>query len=408
MTSVEENTRAVQSWTDDFDVLDPQYTLEPDRVWRGLRESCPVAHTERYGSTWMPVEYADLTAIAHDIDHFSSLDIAVITAGREVDPLTTTMLKAPPITSDPPEHTAARRLLLPAFSPGAVDALIPVTRKLANELIDRFIGGSEADAAVDYAQHIPVRIIAEMLGVPTEDEAIFTGWAVTVIQQGFTNVQGAIAAVTELIDYFRRRIADRLAVPEGSRPDDVLTLLVESRIDGEPLSDHHLVGSCFLLLLAGIDTTWSGIGSSLWHLATHPDDQQRLRDDPGLMDTAVEEFLRFYSPVTMARYVAEDVEYKGCPMTVGDKVILTFPAANRDPAVFDRADEFVIDRAKNRHLAFGAGIHRCLGSNLARMEMRVALETWLARVPTFELADADAVVWTGGQVRGPRRVPVRW
>jgi len=156
-----------------------------------------------------------------------------------------------------------------------------------------------------------------------------------------------------------------------------------------------------------VDTTWSGIGSSLWHLATHPDDRRRLVEEPELIPSAVEEFLRAYSPVTMARIVAEDTEHNGCPMKAGDRVLMAFPAANRDPAHFDRPDEVIIDREHNRHVAFGAGIHRCVGSNLARMEMRVAIEEFLARIPDFELkADAE-VNWAGGQVRGPRNVPVR-
>ncbi len=197
-------------------------------------------------------------------------------------------------------------------------------------------------------------------------------------------------------------------MPEGERPDDLLTMLIETEVEGEPLDDMHLLGTCFLLLVAGIDTTWSSIGSSLWHLATHPEDQQRLRDDPSLMPVAVEEFLRVYSPVTMARYVTKDVDYNGCPMKEGDKVLMAFPAGNRDPEMFEDSDEFVIDRAKNRHFAFGSGIHRCLGSNLARMEVRVAVETFLERVPTFTLADPDKVTWTGGQVRGPRCVPIKF
>ena len=163
-----------------------------------------------------------------------------------------------------------------------------------------------------------------------------------------------------------------------------------------------------MLLIAGIDTTWSGIGSSLWHLATNPQDQARLRADPSLIDTAVEEMLRMYSPVNMGREVIADIEVAGCPMKAGDKVIMAFPAGNRDPAHFDNPDDFIIDRQHNRHFAFGSGIHRCLGSNLARMELRVAIEAWLERIPPYELVDPDLVTWTGGQVRGPRTVPVRW
>jgi cytochrome P450 len=397
-------------WATDFDILDPRYILDPASIWSQLRGTCPIAQTERYGRTWMPVDYDDLAKIAHDVERFSSRDIAVITPNRELNPLQPIMLEAPPITSDPPVHTWARRLLLPAFGPSAIEAVTPVTRGLANELIDRVIADGHADAATDYAQHIPVRVIAQMLGIPPDDEAIFTRWAVTILQEGFTNIDKATDSIMELITYFGERSAERRAIPVDERPDDLLTLLIQAEVDGEPLTDRHVIGSCFLLLLAGIDTTWSAIGSSIWHLATHPQDQARLRAEPELMTTAVEEFLRFYSPVTMARYVTEDTEFNGCPMRMGDKVLMTFPAGNRDPDLFERADEFVIDRTRNRHFAFGSGIHRCLGSNLARMELRVAIEEWLRRVPTFELADIDAndVAWTGGQVRGPRRLPVRW
>jgi cytochrome P450 len=162
-----------------------------------------------------------------------------------------------------------------------------------------------------------------------------------------------------------------------------------------------------LLLIAGIDTTWSAIGASFWHLAQSPADRRRLVDDPDVLPFAVEEFLRFYAPVTMARIVKEPVEVGG--QTLGDRdwVLLPFPSANRDPEAFDRADEFVIDRARNRHLAFGLGIHRCLGSNLARLELTVALDEWMKRIPDFELADPSAVRWSTGQVRGPRELPLR-
>jgi hypothetical protein len=407
MTTTEPSSE-VQDWATDFDILDPDYVADPATVWGELRDRCPIAHTDRYGSTWLPTRYDDVAAIAHDVERFSSRDIGVITPGRELNPEAMTMLIAPPITSDPPVHTWARRMLLPRFSPKVIDELTPITHGLADDLIDDFIDAGCADAAVDYAQHIPVRVIARMLGVPLEDESTFTGWAVTILQNGFQNIQGATAAVMEVIQYFKAKLDERERVPEGERPDDLITMLVEARHDGDPLDDPHRIGSCFLLLLAGIDTTWSSIGSSLYHLASHPDDQQRLRDEPGLMSSAVEELLRFYSPVTMARYVAEDTEFAGCPMKKGDKVLMAFPAGNRDPEHFDRPDEFIIDRARNRHFAFGSGIHRCLGSNLARMELRVAIERFLDRIPTFELVDPDAVSWSGGQVRGPRRVPVRW
>jgi len=398
----------IEGWATDFDILAPGYVAEPAPVWTALRERCPIAHTNRYGATWLPTRFDDLRDIAHDVDRFSSRDIAVITAGRELNPEAAMMLVAPPITSDPPMHTWARRMLLPRFSPGAIDQLAPITHELTDELIDGFVDAGHADAAGDYAQHIPVRVIARMLGVPLEDEATFTRWAVTILQNGFQNIEGAADAVREVIEYFGSRLVERERMRPEDRPDDLITMLIDARHDGDPLDERHRIGSCFLLLLAGIDTTWSSIGSSLYHLAIHPDDQQRLRDEPQLMASAIEEFLRFYSPVTMARYVTEDTEFAGCPMKRGDKILMAFPAGNRDPEHFDEPDEFVIDRRRNRHFAFGSGIHRCLGSNLARMELRVALERFLERIPTFELADKGAVTWSGGQVRGPRYVPVRW
>jgi cytochrome P450 len=144
----------------------------------------------------------------------------------------------------------------------------------------------------------------------------------------------------------------------------------------------------------------------MWHLALHPDDRHRLATEPDLMPTAVEELLRAYAPVTMARRLVEDQQYQGCPMKAGERVLMNFPAANRDPSVFPDADRVVLDRQQNRHLAFGAGIHRCAGSNLARMELRVAIEEWLARIPEFEVVDPSLVTWAGGQVRGPRSIPV--
>jgi len=167
-----------------------------------------------------------------------------------------------------------------------------------------------------------------------------------------------------------------------------------------------VLGTCQLLIIAGIDTTWSSIGSALWHLAQHPDDRRRLAADPSLIPTAVEELLRAYSPVTMARIVREPIDVGGVHMEAGDRVLMSFPAANRDPAAFDDADQVILDRERNRHIAFGVGIHRCAGSNLARMEMRVALEEWLARIPEFSLEDPAAVTWAAGQVRGPRSIPV--
>jgi hypothetical protein len=202
---------------------------------------------------------------------------------------------------------------------------------------------------------------------------------------------------------FAAEVADRRANPK----DDLITALCQTEHEGEPLPDEVVVGMCNLQLVAGIDTTWSSIGSALWHFAGHGDDRRRMADaDDGLWDTAIEELLRFYAPVTMARNAGEDVEYGGVTFRKGDKILMNFPGANHDPDHFEYAHEVHLDRQRNRHVAFGIGIHRCAGSNLARMEMQVALKTWFERIPEFTLSDPDAVTWAGGQVRGPRIMPV--
>jgi hypothetical protein len=275
-----------------------------------------------------------------------------------------------------------------------------MTRDLCVRSIERFIESGSADAAADYAQQIPVRVIAMILGVPEEMSDTFTMWVRDLLE--FADDPERVARGQEgLGNYLIAEVASRRNEPG----DDLISELIGTTHDGEPLEDGIILGIVALVLIAGIDTTWSAIGSSLWHLATHPDDAATLVARPELLDTAVEEFLRAYSPVTMARVVTEDTEFKGCPMRKGDKLLMNFPAANRDPEAFDRADEVVLDRAINRHLAFGLGIHRCAGSNLARMELKVALEEWLQRIPTFHVAHGD-VEWAGGQVRGPRRLPV--
>ncbi len=229
----------------------------------------------------------------------------------------------------------------------------------------------------------------------------FTGWVRDVLE--FADDEERRNAGRDAIAVY---LMEKMEERRGDPGDDLISVLLHTEVEGAPIPDIHVLGMAALTLIAGVDTTWSGIGSAMWHLATHDDDRRRLAAEPGLMLTAVEELLRAYSPVTMARIVAADVEVEGCPMKAGDRVLMSFPAANRDPAAFDRPDEVLLDREVNRHLAFGVGIHRCAGSNLARMELRVALETWLARIPEFHLEEGAEVTWAGGQVRGPRKLPV--
>ena len=399
----------VSDWATDYDIFDPEYVRDPTPVWKDLRGRCPVAHTERHGGSWLPTRYEDLQAMVKMVPALSSRSVTVVPPPPEMREQLVTEAKqygseSPPITSDPPEHKAFRRLILPFFSPHAVEAHIPHTRALCNSLIDGFIADGEADAASDYAQQITPRVIAHVIGIDPDRADDFVEWVRGLLELGQTQPELRIKYRAIIREFFAEMVAERRANPK----DDAISKLIAAEIDGEKLSDYTVVGICVLLLVAGIDTTWSSISSSLWHFAGNPEDRARMYREPELLPTAVEELLRFYSPVTMARKVTEPVRVNGAEMQPGDKALLNFPGANRDPEAFDKPEEVMLDRKRNRHIAFGAGIHRCAGSNLARMEMQVALQVWFDRLRDFELSDSDAVVWAGGQVRGPRVVPVRF
>lgn len=394
----------VADWATDFDHVDPGYAARAPEIWDELRQECPVAHSDRYGGTWLPVRHTDVCAIAKDTDTFSSNGVVVHDGRPEIPP---PVGFAPPITSDPPFHRIAREFLLPAFAPKPIEAKREATRETCRELLDDLLADVEAgradivDAALGYTQHIPVRVIADMLGVPRSDGDQFRVFIRRIMEQPGSEQK---VEYEDSIDFY----LDTLIAARSEQPQhDLISHMTHATIEGHRLEHEHIRGTCGLLIIAGVDTTWSAIGASLWHMAQHPEDRRRWIEDRDVRPFAVEEFLRFYAPVTMARIVATDTEFAGRSMRADDWLLLPFPAANRDPEAFDDAGEFVIDRMRNRHVAFGLGIHRCLGSNLARMELTVALEEWMARVPDFELADPAGVRWSTGQIRGPRELPVR-
>lgn len=391
----------VTDWETDFDPFDPEYAADPYAIWKDLREGgCPVAHTDRFHGVYLPTKHEDISAIAHDTENFSSRSVLI----SEVAVEDLGSVSTPPITSDPPEHQAHRRALLPAFSPREIEKWTEITRDICRGLLDEFAESGSCDGSEDYAKHIPVKVIARMIGIPESDGDMFRRWVHELVEVGPTDLDVARRSTREVFDYFQVIIDDHRENPR----DDIVTYLLDADMDGEPLDHFQIKGGLFLILVAGIDTTWSTIGSAFWHLGQHPEDRQRLANDPAAVDAAVEEFLRFYSPVAMARVVTNEVEMSGTTLCPGQRVLLPFAAANRDPDFMEDAEEFQIDREVNRHSAFGLGIHRCLGSNLARMEIRVALEEWFARIPEFELVDAETVTWSVGQIRGPRTIPIKW
>lgn len=395
----------VADWATDFDHADPSYNQNAHEIWDDLREKCPVAHSNRYGGTWLPTKHADVRAIAYDTENFTSRQVVVVN-GR-VSPDLEPIGQAPPITSDPPFHQLARKLLLSQFRPNKIDPLEDEIREICRQRLDDLgeikPGETVIDAATQYAQHIPPAVISRMLGFPPEDDDKFRYFIYNVLENIDAPPEQKAAFGLEFNEYLDAQIEDHKQNPR----DDLTTYLLNAEIGGQPLPHETVRGAILLLLIAGIDTTWSAIGASLWHLAQNPADVQRLHEDPDVMIFALEEFLRAYAPVTMARLVKKDVEFSGCPMKEEDFVLLPFPAANRDPEFIENADKFIIDRQVNRHAAFGLGIHRCLGSNLARLELKVALEEFVNRFPDFSLPkDGDQTKWSVGQIRGPRSMPI--
>ncbi len=396
----------VTDWTTDYDIRDQAYVDNPVPIWADMRSKCPVAHTDRLGGSWNPTRFDDLREMAKMTDELSSRQPLVMPPAPNAPEMSRyeQMIAAAPITADPPIHGWTRRMLLPAFAPRAVQAHEQYTAELCHSLIDGFIESGQCDGAVDYAQQIPPRVIAHLIGVDPGMADQFVHWVNMLLGEGLTQPEKRLEARDELLGFIGAEVDKRKVDPQ----QDLLTELLFMELDDPDakITKNVVVGITNLLIVAGIDTTWSSIGSALWHLANNPADRQRLLDEPELLPTAIEEFLRFYAPVTMARVAETDVAYNDdVHIKRGDKILMNFPAACHDPEQFEDPDTFIIDRAKNRHIAFGSGIHRCAGSNLARLEMTVAVRVWLERIPEFELSDRGPMKWAGGQVRGPRLMP---
>lgn len=390
--------KPVVDWAHDWDHHDDVWVDNPYLVWNQMRDQCPMARTDRYNEgLWLPLTWDQLDQIAHDTESFSNQHRGITAGGTDHN-----RAHMPPINSDPPEHHAIRRLILPFFAPRAIESWRSSIEQHCAELVDAIADRGDGDAALDYAQHIPVFAIAAILGIPHEKGDQFRQWVVDFIERGAVDPSIRIAAQDEILAYMDEQIAYRRESPGN----DLISFLVSAELEGEPLDDDTIRRVLLLQLVAGIDTTWSSIGAAMWHLATHPTDRERLATQPELIPTAIEEFLRAYAPVNVARRVAKDTTIDGMELKAGESVMMSFPIACRDPEKFDRPDEVIIDREVNRHIAFGVGIHRCLGSNLARLEMEVALTTWLRRIPDFELTAGKKVRWAEGQIRGPKEIPI--
>jgi hypothetical protein len=380
----------------EFDLYDPAQMRDPHSVYAKLRSGCPVARSDQVDGFWMVTRYDDVRAANLDTDTFSSRYCLI--PREQFGPEFT---ERPPLTLDPPAHTAFRRLLLPGFTAQQVARWEPAVRQVCRAALAEIVHRGSCDASEDFAKKVPLGVICAMMGVPSSVEPRFTEWTQALVESN--DPDRMLAAAGDIATFLNERITEH----ETSGADDLISVLMTSEIDGERLSRPELLGCLVLILVAGLDTTWAALGSSLIHLAKNPRDRRRLAADPSLIVTAVEEFLRFYAPVSLARVTTKPTELGGAKIGEDEMVLLCWPSANRDPAEFPDPDRVIIERRPNRHLTFGLGPHRCLGSSLARLELRVALEEWLAAIPDFELVDPDSITYTTGHTWGPRGITVR-
>jgi cytochrome P450 len=358
-----------------------------------FRESSLLARSERYGGFWILSRYDEVNAAARDHESFSS---------RQLDiPNPESLIMMPPLDQDPPAHTRYRQLLLPFFTPKRAALVEPFARESARELAATIAGQKSCDVVHDYALPLPALVLAHIMGIDPSDTATFAEWLVTMMEGG-PGAEGTGAVHVKIYEYLTSAIAERRNSPK----DDLLTYLATAEVDGRPLTDEERLGISFLLFIAGIDTTANTLGAALWYLGKQPSEAGRLRQEPSLMTGAIEEFLRMFAPVTVTRVARKPVEVRGCPVATDDQVMLLFPSANRDDQAFPDAQSLKFDRSPNPHVAFGAGVHRCLGLHFARMELRTGLEEFLMAIPEFKLADPASVEWKTGPNRGPREVKV--
>ena len=391
-----------------FNPMDPAFVADPYPTYRRLRAEDPVHHSPL--GFWVLTRYDDVVAALRD-PRLAKEAIAAFVAARFGAPVPAMGLSM--LDRDPPDHTRLRSLVSKAFTPRVVEGLRPRIQQVVDGLLERVREAGSMDLIEEFAYPIPVNVICEMLGVPVEDHERFKGWSLD-IARGLDSIllppdsevpKRSVASRNALADYFRELIAKRRASPRA----DLLSGLIAAEEAGDKLSENELLATCILLLIAGHETTVNLIGNGTLALLRHPEQLRRLRDNPGLIGTAVEELLRYDGPVQRtARIPSADVTIDGHTIAKGEMVMPFIGAADRDPAQFPEPDRLDLGRTDNRHIAFGWGIHFCLGAPLARVEGQIAINTLLQRLPKLRLDTDKPEFRQSLTLRGLRALPVRY
>ena len=389
-----------------FNPMDPEFVADPYPFYHRLRTEDPVHHSPL--GFWVLTRYDDVVAALRD-PRLAKEAIASFVAARFGAPVPAMGLSM--LDRDPPDHTRLRGLVSKAFTPRVVEGLRPRIQQIVDSLIDRVTARGSMDLIEEFAYPIPVIVICEMLGVPVEDHERFKGWSLDIARGldllwlGPDSEVGrrSVSSRQALAEYFRGLIAQRRAAPR----QDLLSGLIAAEEAGDKLNETELLATCILLLIAGHETTVNLIGNGTLALLRHRDQLERLRREPALIGTAVEELLRYDGPVQRtARIPSEDVTFGGRTIPRGEMVMPFIGAADRDPAQFRDPDGLDIGRADNRHIAFGWGIHFCLGAPLARIEGQIAIGTLAQRLPKLELATDWPEYRQSLTLRGLKALPV--
>ncbi|MFT4394156.1 cytochrome P450 [Gordonia lacunae] len=405
MTTTE---RSREDVTVDFDVYDQSIAAPIDRFQERAAELAakgPVVYSTAYGGHWIVTRYNEIHEVLRDAETFSSYPNNLVTNEA--------FGKFIPIELDPPEHTGYRKALQPLFGPARMKTLSDSIRVVVNDLLDGFAAKGEAEYISEFAHELPARIFLALMDWPIEDAPLFTEATDVVLfgKPGGTeeeSLEARAVAGMQMLGYFQKMVDERRADPG----EDVTSQLIHTEVEMEDglrlLTDEELNRMFFLLLIAGLHTVQGSLAWAIVHLVNNPGQRQDIIDDPDAIPTAVEEILRIEAAVVPGRRATRDVELGGMTISAGEQLILMLCSANRDDAEFDEPDDLDLTRRPNRHLSFGGGAHRCLGSHLARIELTIALEEIHRRIPDYELVESDPPVFHASQVRGCVRMPIRF
>lgn len=395
----------VQKLIDHYSLHDKDCQRHRHEIYTEMRASCPVAHSSEHGGYYAVSRYQDVYDVAHKPDLFSSFPVTIPPFGNP-----TPMI---PIEADPPMHRKYRTLVGRQFSPKSVEDIEPQIQQIVDGILDRLEGKQEADLAEEVAVALPLQAILDLyLGVPRKDWGMLKDEFLYMLQPDpdkseEDNIERSMEAGLNCTKYFAKLLEQRRTEGYGT---DLISDLDQADFDGERLEDDEIFGFCLVLVPAGFDTTASVLSRLMYMFAEQPEIRTQLEeviDDPDKLDLAIEELIRFLPPQPgVARNVTDKCTFAGTELDEGDRLLLLWPSANRDPEEFENPDELVLDRQPNRHVGFGSGIHRCLGAHLARLELKVLLRTFLSRVPRFRLAPDKEATFHTGNTWGVKYVPV--